>query len=66
MSLAVGGLWALEAGAEVWGRRPVRTIGGCSSVDIAVAVSGKRLLCHSVAPTILTGLQNTVAPGPLI
>ena len=35
ISRAVGGLCALEAGAEVWGTRPVRTIGGCRRVDIA-------------------------------
>lgn len=35
MSRAVGGLWALEAGGAVCGRRPVRTMGGCSSVEMA-------------------------------
>ena len=35
MSFAVGGLCALDAGAEVCGRSPVRTIGGCKRVDIA-------------------------------
>ena len=39
MSFAVGGLWALEAGADIWGRSPVRTIGGCNSVEIAMTVS---------------------------
>lgn len=39
ISRAVGGLWALEAGADVCGIRPVRTIGGCSRVDIAISVS---------------------------
>lgn len=39
ISLAVGGLCALEAGAEVCGSRPVRTIGGCNNVEMAVMVS---------------------------
>jgi hypothetical protein len=37
MSRAVGGLCALDAGAEVWGMRPVRTIGGWRRVEIARA-----------------------------
>lgn len=36
ISLVLGGLWAEDAGAEVCGSRPVRTIGGCRSVEIAV------------------------------
>lgn len=39
MSFEVGGLCALEAGAEVWGISPVRTIGGCNRVEIARLVS---------------------------
>lgn len=35
MSRVVGGLCEVEDGADVCGRRPVLTIGGCSSVDIA-------------------------------
>ena len=35
ISRAVGGLCALDAGAEVCGINPVLTIGGCRSVDIA-------------------------------
>lgn len=35
MSREVGGLCALDAGAEVWGIRPVRTMGGWSRVEIA-------------------------------
>jgi hypothetical protein len=35
MSRAVGGLCALEAGAEVWGSNPVRTMGGCRRVEMA-------------------------------
>lgn len=39
ISRAVGGLWALEGGTEVWGTRPVRTMGGCRRVDMAMHVS---------------------------
>jgi hypothetical protein len=39
ISRGVGGLCALDAGADVWGIRPVRTIGGCRSVDIAGTIS---------------------------
>jgi hypothetical protein len=35
ISRAVGGLCALDGGAEVCGINPVLTIGGCKSVDIA-------------------------------
>jgi hypothetical protein len=35
MSRAVGGLCALDAGAEVCGIKPVRTMGGCRRVDMA-------------------------------
>ena len=37
ISRAVGGLCALDAGAEVCGMRPVRTIGGWRRVEIATA-----------------------------
>jgi hypothetical protein len=36
ISLVLGGLCAEEAGADVCGRRPVLTMGGCSSVEMAV------------------------------
>ena len=39
MSFAVGGLCALEAGADVCAINPVRTIGGCNNVEIARSVS---------------------------
>lgn len=35
MSRAVGGLWVLDVGGAVCGTSPVRTIGGCSNVEIA-------------------------------
>jgi hypothetical protein len=54
MSRAVGGLCALDAGAEVWGMRPVRTIGGWRSVDIAMACQFRIGLIGLGAITILT------------
>ena len=44
MSRAVGGLCALEAGGAVCGRRPVLTIGGWSSVEIAFWPDSKTAL----------------------
>jgi hypothetical protein len=38
MSLAVGIRCPLDAGANVCERPPVRTIGGCNKVEIAVAI----------------------------
>jgi hypothetical protein len=35
MSRVVGALWVADAGMEVCGRRPVRTIGGWRRVEIA-------------------------------
>jgi len=37
MSRVVGALCAADAGNDVCGRRPVRTIGGWSRVDMAVS-----------------------------
>ena len=39
ISLEDGGLWIEDSGAEVWGSKPVRMIGGCSNVEIAVPMS---------------------------
>lgn len=36
ISRLVGARWVEEAGAEVWGSSPVRTMGGWSNVDMAV------------------------------
>lgn len=39
----------LEAGAEVWARRPVRTMGGCRRVEIAAASISWRTWLHRLA-----------------
>lgn len=44
MSFAVGGLWALEAGADVCGTSPVRIIGGWRRVEIAFWPDSKTAL----------------------
>lgn len=36
-------MWALEAGGAVWGRRPVRTIGGWRRVEMAFWPDSNRL-----------------------
>lgn len=64
ISLAVGGLCALEAGAETWGRRPVRTMGGCSNVEIATFTQLEHAQVGYLASrhTILPSLMNRVGP----
>lgn len=47
ISREVGGLCALEAGAEVCGNSLVRTIGGCSNVEIAFWPDSKTALPHA-------------------
>jgi hypothetical protein len=45
ISLVDGGLWVLEAGADVWGTRPVRTIGAWRSVDMAAMMHSVSFNC---------------------
>ena len=57
--MRVGGLCALEAGADVCGIKPVRTIGGCRSVEIAESVSNCIMVPRG-RPTILAGFVQAV------
>jgi hypothetical protein len=64
ISFAVGGLCALDAGADVCGRRPVRTIGAWRRVDMAV--KSKPLVAGYMTRamhTILPCLQHGASPG---
>lgn len=61
MSRAVGGLCALDAGAEVWGTKPVRTIGGWRSVDMATDMLASSQ-CRGAYNTPFCPDSNTVSP----
>jgi hypothetical protein len=54
ISLVLGGLCAEDAGAEVCGSKPVLTIGGWRSVEMAIAISPLALLLPAVNVEALT------------
>ena len=65
MSLDVGGLWVLDAGAAVCGWSPVRTIGGWRRVEMARRLLDALALglCATQLLTILPCLLNRVGPA---